>query len=289
MNKFRRYLTQRYPFEENKWKTIIPITIFVAFFIIIFQPFGLSEWRADYKHLFLLGYGMVTFIILVIDLLLLPVLFPKMFGEEKWTVIKEILYFLIILFTIGLGNLLYSNQLMEFRFSITNIIIFQGFTLAIGIIPITAITLIKQNYLSRKNVASAEEITSALPGREPADDKGHQVRICSDNEKEFVETRFRDLLFVRSEGNYITVGHLKNGRMETVLLRNTLKYAEELFASTPFIFKCHRSWLVNLNRISKVSGNSQGLRIRMEGFDEEIPVARKITAEFRKLITRNQT
>jgi len=82
MTLIRKYLIQRYPLEENKWKIIIPISLFVAFFIIIFQPFGLDEWPSDYKYLFFSGYGLVTFIILVINLWILPALFPKSFCEE---------------------------------------------------------------------------------------------------------------------------------------------------------------------------------------------------------------
>jgi hypothetical protein len=79
----RKYLSQRYPLEENKWKIIIPISLFIAFFMIIFQPFGLDEIQVNYKYMVFAGYGLVTFIILVIDLWIIPTLYPKAFCEEQ--------------------------------------------------------------------------------------------------------------------------------------------------------------------------------------------------------------
>ena len=282
----RKYFTQRYPLEDNKWKIIIPISLFIVFFMVIFQPFGLDEVQIQYKFLFLGGFGLVTFAILMLNLVILPALFPALFQEEKWTVMKELLHFLLIIFLIGLGNLLYTAWALGMRLTFINILVFQVFTLSIGIIPITVLTLLKQNYLKRKNRESAEYITSTLITHDPHPIIDEQVRIASENDREEVMMMISDLLFVKSEGNYITVGYLKNGKITSVLLRNTMKYAMETLSAFPIIFRCHRSWLVNLDRIKKVSGNSQGLRLSIENYTEEIPVARNFSAEIRQRLTQ---
>ena len=61
---------------ENKWKLILPISLFIALFMLIFKPFGLSELEIEFRWLILAGYGAVTFIILILDLLILPLIFP---------------------------------------------------------------------------------------------------------------------------------------------------------------------------------------------------------------------
>jgi len=280
----RKYLSQRYPFEENKWNIIITISLFVAFFMITFQPFGLNEYQGQYKLIVLAGYGMVTFAILLIDMIALPAYFRENFREEKWTVMKELLYFLLILFTIGLGNLLYSSWYLGFRLNFSNVLIFQGFTIAIGIIPITALTIIKQSYLNRKNKERAAQITSELIHHRYENTDENLVRITSEGGKEEINLMARDLIFIKSDGNYITVDYLKNGKSTRILLRNTMKYAEELLAPFPPVYKCHRSWLINIEKIVKVTGNSQGLRLQLEGFEEDIPVARNLTGEFRQIM-----
>lgn len=252
--------------------------------MIIFQPFGVDDLLLEYKVFKLAGYGLVTFFVLIINLLLIPRLFPLRFKEDKWTVLREILFLLWILFTVGLGNLLYSSLTMGFNLTTGNLLIFQAYTLAVGIIPVTVLTMIKQNYLNRKNRESAQIITSSIKEHQIFPGMEREIQISSENEKEYAVMKVQDLLFIKSDGNYITVGYLKNGKLTRALLRNTMKYAVDLMGPYPFLFQCHRSWLVNLHRISQVLGNSQGLRIIIDGFEEEIPVARKIMTGFRQAI-----
>lgn len=280
----RKYLSQQYPREENKWKIILPVSLFIALFVLIFQPFGLSNYQNPHKFLILAGYGFVTLIILAVDLIVLPFLFQGSYREEKWTVLKEIFYLVFILVTIGLGNLLYSAWMIGIKLSLANILIFQVFTVAIGIIPITAITLIKQNYLFRKYSESAARISSSLSHQEKDIPMNDLLKITSESGTDEVSLLISSLVFVKSEGNYITVGYLKNGRIAKTLLRNTMKYAEERLSCQPSVFKCHRSWLVNLDKIERVSGNSQGLKLSMEGYEEHVPVARNLAGEFKRII-----
>lgn len=288
MHAIRKYLSQPYPQVGNAWKIILPISVFIGLFMVVFQPFGLYGFQVEHKTLLLAGYGLVTFLILVLDLILLPVLLPGLFRAERWTVFRELLNFTWILFTVGLGNLVYSSITIGFTLDLGNIVVFQAYTLFIGMIPVTALTLIKQSYLKRKNEGTAVSINEDLHPHTQAHHSEQVIRLMGDNLKDELTVAADDLLFIRSEGNYITVGYLKQGRFSQALLRNTLKYATDLVASHPFLYPCHRSWMVNLNRIERVKGNSQGLRIILEHFGEEIPVARKNMSEFREHIARNR-
>lgn len=285
MQTIKKYLSQQYPREENPWKIILPVSVFIGLFMLIFQPFGLDDLEIRFKGFILAGYGLVTLLVLIIDLVLLPRLVPKVYRDEKWIFIREIISLLWILFTVGLANLVYSAIILGFTLSFSNVMIFQAYTLAIGLIPVIALTLIKLNYLKRKNEEAAQQITATLVPHEFSDHPGQQVQFLGENQKEELKVNSDDILFIKSEGNYITIGYLKNGRLSQSLLRNTMKYATDLLASFPNHYQCHRSWIVNLHRVQRVGGNSQGLKIILKDFDEDIPVARKNTAGFREKIT----
>lgn len=280
-----KYLNQSYPLVENRWKIILPITAFVGFFMVIFQPFGLSGYIGENKYLLLAGYGLVTFLLLLFDLILIPALVPGFFREKTWTVWKELLFLLWILFTIGLGNLLYTSCFFHLNLSLHSILVVQLFTLAIGIIPITTITIVKQNFLNRKNRIGANQLSEIVTVRTQTELEGDVVRFVSDNEKDEIAIRVSDLLLIDAEGNYITVYYLKNGIPSSSLLRNTLLYAEGIVAAYPEIFKCHRSFLVNLDKIKKVNGNSQGYRLVIPGIPEEVPVSRSSAGRLKELLS----
>jgi DNA-binding LytR/AlgR family response regulator len=51
-----------------------------------------------------------------------------------------------------------------------------------------------------------------------------------------------------------------------------------------FIMRCHRSYLVNVNHIDRVEGNSQGYRIYFETIDFAVPVSKNYVNKLRELI-----
>ena len=135
-----------------------------------------------------------------------------------------------------------------------------------------------------------------VTGSTPAAMAARGVALCPEGREMFGDLTVREnlelvsdhILYIKAEGNYITIAYLKNGKIARTLFRNTMKYAADLLASNPSFYQSHRSWIVNLNRISGISGNSQGLRLRLESFDEEIPVARNNTAIFKKIMMESR-
>ena len=84
--------------------------------------------------------------------------------------------------------------------------------------------------------------------------------------------------------NYVTVWFLKDGKLTKEMLRATIASVEEKFAGTDVI-RCHRSFLVNVDCIEKVSGNAQGLRLQLKGLSEmEVPVSRSFIPKIRELL-----
>lgn len=102
--------------------------------------------------------------------------------------------------------------------------------------------------------------------------------------RESLELDSKDLLYVESNGNYIRVNYQKAGKNVQCLLRATMKQAEEVTAVCPLVLKCHRAFLVNVRKVVKVNGNSQGYRLLLEGCPEEIPVSRGYSKQVKELI-----
>lgn len=102
--------------------------------------------------------------------------------------------------------------------------------------------------------------------------------------RESLELDSKDLLYVESNGNYIRVNYQKAGKNVQCLLRATMKQAEEVTAVCPLVLKCHRAFLVNVRKVVKVNGNSQGHRLLLEGCPEEIPVSRGYSKQVKELI-----
>jgi len=281
----KEYLQQPYPLFENRWRIILSISLFIALFILVFQPFGISNYTGKYKQLFESGYGVVTLIVLIIDLFVFPLFLEDWFLSQKWTVLKQMIWQLWILFSIGLGNFLYSSIFLQFSNGFQAFLIYQFYTLVVGVLPILIITILHQNALLSENLKLANEMNGDLTGFNVLQVPDEKVRISAENNKDKIEINQSDFIYIGSTGNYIQVFYLVKNELKSILLRNTLKQIEEQVKECTAIIKCHRAFLVNKDKILRVKGNSQGLRLVLKDTTDEIPVSRNYSKSLREIIT----
>ncbi|GAA4278573.1 hypothetical protein GCM10022259_32980 [Aquimarina mytili] len=88
---------------------------------------------------------------------------------------------------------------------------------------------------------------------------------------------------IKSWNNYIEVFYTKNNEVVSSLLRNTMNNINAILVEYPFIIRCHRSYLINTNKIQSVAGNSRGYQLSVEGVGDKIPVSRSKISSFNKI------
>ncbi len=283
----REYLKSPFPPGRSSWRIIISVSLFIALFLLVFQPFGLQYIDMKHRLLILSGYGAVTFLALVFNLILIESVFKSTFSEVNRTVGKQILWILWILFTTGLGNYVYSIIIFPgMARSIHNLLIFQGFTLIVGIFPVTIITIITHNYLLKKNLQLASMINRTIAGEQTQLYPSEQdIEIRAEGGRDRIIIPVDSILFIESVGNYIEVHWSDTGKPRKKLLRNTLKNMHRQLSDFSFIFQCHRAYIVNLNKVDTIKGNAQGYRLELSGSDLPIPVSRNYIPSFNRVFT----
>jgi len=112
------------------------------------------------------------------------------------------------------------------------------------------------------------------------------VTFSSEGGKEEVKIRLHDLLFIRSADNYVEIYRTDNGEIKRIFLRSSLKRIEQDLKDHSLLFKCHRAFMVNVNNISRVAGNSQGYKLIFKRIEFVIPVSRNTSKNLFKLVTR---
>ena len=272
---FIRYINQPFPKLVSRWKLIIIISLFVALFLIVFQPFGIHMMEGKNKILTLSGYGLVTFIVLFINLIVIESIFPKFFNERNWTIWKEFTWLIWIIFSIGLGNALYTDYIVDyFLFNFMFFVNFQIITVAIGLIPTTILIISKQKYLLKKHLTSANDLNKKIIQSKTGINEPLLIRFYADNDKDFIEFNNDEFYFIESSGNYVEIYLFIDDKIIRKTYRSTLKRALDFFNNIPEIVQCHRAFIVNANKIISAKGNSQGLRLSIENCDYEVPVSR---------------
>ena len=269
-----------YESSSRRVKSALFSGFLVFVFLFIFRPFNLYRFENLFALQITAGYGIVTCIMVLLNVFLLTKLFPKFFRENGWSVGREILFIMWIIFTIGLANAFYSGFVFTDTLSVEYVAMFQVFTILVAILPVSINVIVMQSLLNHRNAKSAEEISKHMHHKkrlESAPDA--MVTLKSDNKNEELQIPAKSLLYITSADNYISVTYLEQGKEAHKLLRSTLKNAKEDLRTYTAFYRCHRAWIVNLDRVISVSGNSQGYRLVLDSSDTVIPVSRNLNED----------
>ncbi|WEK21016.1 MAG: LytTR family transcriptional regulator DNA-binding domain-containing protein [Candidatus Pedobacter colombiensis] len=270
----KNFLRQPYPFPDRTAIAALVIGVGIGLLMLLLQPFGLSNVFVQHYHLFLAGYGLVSFLVLLFNGLLVI----KLFSEFNWNIIRQISWSCWSVFCLGIANYAYTFEVMDdFPFSISALLTFQVYTFFIAIIPITILVLIRQNRLLRMNKNAAEVLNNNLTPTAVSKDFAETVVLTAENNKTQLDIKVGDLAFIESEGNYIQVYARENGSIAATTIRSSIVKAETELAGHPQMIKCHRAFIVNSDFIEHIKGNAQGYRLGIKGSNKEVYVSRQYT------------
>lgn len=279
------FFNQPHPFDRSllcRLKRALFVGLFIALFLGIFQPFGLSTVNGVWR--LALGYGLVTFLAMaMIDL----VLSGMNVVAEKWTLGKELAVSTLNILLIGVLNAFYSAWVGFAALTLTNILFFTLYTLLIGIFPVTAIVLV--GFQRRKTHFAKESDTINREMHVLQDDRKSAAEgtivLTGENQGDRLELLADELLFLKASDNYVEVHRIGSVRS---VLRGSLRSFEEQLTDRSNFFRCHKSHLVNLDHVERVSGNAQGLRLHMPD-GQEVPVSRSLTSQMRERLAVRPT
>ncbi|MGB7393733.1 MAG: LytTR family DNA-binding domain-containing protein [Pricia sp.] len=286
--KIKEYLNRPYPYYYGSWDKLLLILTSVSVlsfsFSYFFEPFEVNraEHKFDYfwiciVHAFVpLGIALVYFLIL--DILRT--------DEHRWTLGKETLHLSILLGLIGIGSFLVRDIIYDnpnnwswryFWEEIRNTFLVGSLLLAV-LLPLNLERLLSKytTAASRLNILD----TGELPN------KG-TVPIETPINSEAFELDITNFLFAKVDGNYMEIYKQEGDAIQKILIRLPLKQLKTQLLAFPLIFQTHRSYLVNIHRITSVSGNAQGYLLSFEGCDVEVPVSRSRIAEFNAFFLKN--
>ena len=105
-----------------------------------------------------------------------------------------------------------------------------------------------------------------------------EVIITGGNPKNEFKFNPKNIVYLCSNDNYITVFTIKGETLTRTHLRGTLKAAESELRKNTSFFRCHRCYIVNSEYADRISGNNQNMSIKLKTQGLEIPVSRSKAA-----------
>lgn len=270
--KFFKKLNEPFPSSRSFKESIVEIFwvgVFIATFLYLFKPFGMDRVQ-QYQFLTCAGFGLVTFVVGAIYNFVEYKVLRLQTDVPTWTLWKWILLILGMLICIAFGNLLFSMLIDPgAKFSLSSVWTALVTTVAIGVFPCAVSGLLIQLRASKLNQGEAESLNRAM---------------AEEENKEITSSDTSSIKYVEAMQNYVELNYGASREPSSEVLRSTLQAIEEKYAGTRLV-RCHRSFLVNADCIDSVSGNAQGLKLKVQDCEKTIPVSRSYIRKIRELLT----
>jgi len=271
-NPFKRPYTEVETSRE-KLVSILVFGLFIFLFLYLFKPFGITQLKPVPQFFITLGFGLVTTFMLFINKYLLePVII-----NENWTLGKSILWNFCVASSIGAANYFYVNLIFHQAFVLLYLFYSVWTAILVGSIPVSIsyIILINKIYKTalEKAAIAPEEILWES-----------EVIIRAGNTKNEFKCNPKNIVYLCSNDNYVTIVTVKGDVQNKTTIRGTLKSAESELRKNSRFLRCHKCYIVNLDFVDKVTGHNQNMIIRLKPNGTEIPVSRSKADSIQKKI-----
>ena len=251
-----------YMYEKgNVIRLILFTAVFALLFINIFQPFNSRDWYegiSDFKYFFFSSLIILTGMLVVVVSRMIMV---------KTTRNRELEYAMSLFFTAF--SILFPRGGVDRDYIevFLNAIKNTSWTL---LLPYSILWLYfswrEKNTLLQNIAAKTPEIEVHKRNLIAFPDEKGEVKISIDLD---------NLLFVDSADNYATIHYLNKSKLSHYLVRNSLKWMElNLTQETPLV-RCHRSFIVNLDKVKVLRKTKDGIFLEMDALNTpDIPVSK---------------
>lgn len=264
--------------KGNIVKLILFTALFALLFINIFQPFNSRQWYPDiseFKYFFFSSLIILTGMLVVVVSRMIMLKFtrmrlltyPQYFGWIAAEILAMSLFFALFSKFIPAGNA--QRDFMQiFHQSAVN-------TSLVLLLPYSVLWLYfswrdKNNLLEKMNLMEQMSVNSKKHLLKFSDEKGElKLSVFIDN-----------LLYIESAENYATIHYINKSKVSHFLIRNSLKWMEEnLITDTPLV-RCHRSYIINLDKIKVMKKTKDGIFVEFDTINiPDIPVTKTYYAK----------
>jgi hypothetical protein len=268
-NKIPAYLYEK----GNIIRLILLTAVFALLFINIFQPFGSREWYpyiSDFKYFFFSSLIiLIGMLVVVISRLIMLVYVKKhapTYLQYSIWIVSEILSMSLFysLFTKFIPKEGAHRDFSEiFHKSTVN-------TSMILLLPYAILWL----YFSWRD---KNNLLEKMAQEEPVAEAPKKSLIAFPDEKGElrISIMLENLLYVDSADNYATIHYLNKSKLSHFLIRNSLKWMEENLTIDSPLVRCHRSYIVNLDKVKVLRKTKDGIYLELDAINTpDIPVSK---------------
>ena len=256
----------------NEKQNIIRLVLFTSLFALVFinaySPFGVDKWYNVTSLMFLIysSLTILTGVLVVVISRILMYHVSKKYSINLW---QYLLWIFAEIFSMALAYALFEKIFLKDARLFTDLIKNSSRNTALVLLlPYSILWL----YFSWRDKKEQIEKLGDLPAY--PDSTRNMIPFYDDKGILKFSIKKENLLYLESAENYVNICYLNKGKVSKYLLRDTLKKIEESFSGTEIV-RCHRSYIVNFEKVKVIRKDKDGLMLEFDNPSvTDIPVSK---------------
>ncbi len=254
--------------HKASWQLVIFCGVFGCLFLNIFHPFNMDEWFANVNApmfvilTFFPAAGMAA-------LALTQFAIRSLFRVSLTTRVSFLKWLFVEFFFISVAVHTVNILLLGLPFiNLPEYLVTLKYTLMVLILPYFLGILL---LFVQEQLTVVEELTIKINKSLATE----TMSLSDENGKVVVSMPIRNMIYFKSEDNYVLLYYKVDDEVRKELIRTNLKKLEQDLDLPNFV-RIHRSYMINSRNVATVLRTSQGYRVKMDfGSDQILSVSTK--------------
>jgi len=259
--------------KSNVTRLILLTAVFALLFINIFKPFNSTEWYkniSEMKYFFFSSLLILTGMLVVVISRLIMMRYTRKHELFVWQfalhVFGEVvsMSFFFTVYAVIFPRAGDQRDVLDIFFQ-------SSINTAWMLLLPYSILWLYFSWLDKS--ALIEKLKNKTPDTEGL--KRNLIAFPDEKGELKISIDMEHLLFVESADNYATIHYLNQAKHSQFLLRNSLKWMDENLTKDTSLVRCHRSFIVNLDKVKVMRKTKDGIFLEMDALNTpDIPVSK---------------
>ncbi|WP_353780240.1 LytTR family transcriptional regulator DNA-binding domain-containing protein [Winogradskyella sp. 3972H.M.0a.05] len=288
--KFRQLLElpfHHFQAKQEKWLYVISCSVFFMIFALVYQPFGLSAEIESGEHTFvqlfaLIGFiSTVVFIVLCVSQFVLRERFPNTKNDLRYFLKWFLIDIALVVFLSLIVEITFDNDELNSVEAILDELVFDVvmtyfalvFVLLYPVLGTCMYVYLKQLHNDKQQLKTDLDVVTThykmVSGNEEL------IKILDEKGECKLTIPLNNLYAIESKNQYVSIKYKRNDILMEQCIRTRFSKLLDELQDIPGIYKCHRSFAINLFNVLELKTINQKPNVILDEAEAlRIPVSK---------------
>jgi len=254
--------------KQNIIRLILFTSLFALVFINAYSPFGADRWY-NLTRLEFFTYSSLTILLGVLVVVISRIMMYHVCKRHTINIWQYLLWIFAEVLSMALAYGLFEKLFLKDARMFTELVKNSSRNTALVLLLPYSVLWLYFSWRDKK-----EQIERLADYPTSSDSTRNMIPFYDDKGILKFSIKKENLLYLESAENYVNICYLNKGKVSKYLLRDTLKKIEENFSGTEIV-RCHRSYMVNFEKVKVIRKDKDGLKLEFDNPSvTDIPVSK---------------